>query len=188
MSKAVFLDRDGTLCADKVYLSDPQGLEPLPGVFPALESLQRGGFRLVVVTNQSGVARGLIPPGSLEAVHRELHRIFGERGVRFEAIYVCPHLPGGAVAEYSIGCDCRKPSPGLLLQAAEDLGIDLRRSFMVGDQGHDVEAGKRAGCRTVRLDLSGSGKGEATGAPPAPDFEAASWESAARWILSQEDE
>lgn len=187
MTKAVFLDRDGTLCADKVYLSDPQGLEPLPGVFPALEALQRGGFRLVVVTNQSGVARGLIPPDSLEAVHRELRRAFDDRGIRLEAVYFCPHLPGGAVAEYDRECDCRKPAPGLLLRAAADLGIDLRRSFMVGDQGHDVEAGQRAGCRTVRLDLTGSGKGKLTGAPPAPDFEAASWESAARWILSQED-
>lgn len=156
---ALFVDRDGTLIEDRGYLADPDGVQLLPGVVSTLAAVRRAGCRIVIVTNQSGLARGRISTVQLRAVHQRLTERFAEQSVSIDGIYVCPHHPEGNVARLRISCGCRKPAPGLLVQAAIELKLDLQRSLMVGDRWHDVDAGTRAGCR-ARLVLSGQGLDE----------------------------
>ena len=151
--KAVFVDRDRTLMEDPGYISDPQGVKLLPGVELAIRSLHQAGYKVVVVTNQSGVARGLLAEEMLEEIHAELRRQLGEKGVHLDAIYYCPYHPEGTVEQYAIESELRKPKPGMLLKAAAEMDIDLAASWMVGDSARDVEAGQRAGCKTVRVRL-----------------------------------
>lgn len=146
--RAVFLDRDGTLILNRDYLSDPTQVEPVPNAPEGVAAWSRAGFLPVVITNQSGIARGLLTPGRLGAIHRRMERLFARAGARFSAIYHCPHLPEGKVAVFAKECTCRKPRPGLLARAAVQLGIDLGASVMIGDTWRDEEAGRRAGCRT----------------------------------------
>lgn len=127
---------------------DPAKVLLAPTVAEGLRELQRHGFALVVVTNQPGVARGLFPCEALDVVRRRIELL---AGVTFDGFYYCPHDPAGVVVEFARTCHCRKPEPGLLLQAAEDLDLDLQRSWCIGDILHDVEAGNRAGCTTVLL-------------------------------------
>jgi histidinol-phosphate phosphatase family protein len=149
---AVFLDRDGTLIEDTGYPRDPALVRLLPGAAHALRLLGEAGFLLVVVSNQSGVGRGLITPVEAAAVHaRFVECLLGE-GVRLSGAYYCPHTPGE-------GCPCRKPAPGLLLHAAAEHGIDLPNSFLVGDRPSDAEAAVRAGCRPVLLGPVGWARG-----------------------------
>lgn len=135
---AVFLDRDGTLNVEKEYLHKHRDWVWIPGVISALRALQRGGYRLVVVTNQSGVARGYYKKADVDALHRRVSADLRRRGVALDGIYVCPHGPAD-------GCECRKPEPGMLLRAGRELGLDLASSFMVGDKAADVVAARRAG-------------------------------------------
>jgi len=149
--KAVFLDRDHTIIEDPGYLTEPSAVRLLPGVDLALQSLAQAGFKLVVVTNQSAIARGLLTAEGLERIHAEMGRQLADRGVTLDGIYHCPYHPEGTVEQYARESDDRKPSPGMLLRAAEDLDIDLPDSWMVGDSPRDIEAGQRAGCRTIRV-------------------------------------
>ena len=149
--KAVFLDRDNTLIEDPGYISDPKVVTLLPGVELALKSLAQCGYKLVVVTNQSGIARGLLTEQMLEKIHAELRRQLSERGARLDAIYYCPFHPEGTIEEYAKESDLRKPQPGMLELAAKELDIDLSQSWMVGDSARDIEAGQRAGCKTIRV-------------------------------------
>jgi D-glycero-D-manno-heptose 1,7-bisphosphate phosphatase len=149
---AVFLDKDGTLVADVPYNVDPSRTRLVPGAGSALRSLAAEGYRLVVVSNQSGVARGLFPEPALDLVERRLRELLHAEDVELDAFLYCPHLVAGSVRRYAVTCDCRKPAPGLLLRAAEDLRLDLPRSWMVGDILDDVEAGRAAGCRTALVD------------------------------------
>lgn len=151
--RAVFLDRDGTLVHARHYPSRPDDLVLYSGVVSELATLSAAGFALIVVTNQSGIARGLFTTEALDRMHDHLRRELEAGGAYLDAIYICPHHPEGSVAGFTIDCNCRKPRPGMLLQAARDLGIDLNRSWLVGDILDDVEAGNRAGCRTVLVDL-----------------------------------
>jgi len=151
--QAVFLDRDGTLIEDVGYPRDPDRVRLLPGVPEALQRLRQAGFRLVIVSNQSGVGRGLVTPEEVTAVHRRLIEVLEGHGVVIDDARYCPHAPEDA-------CDCRKPSPAMLYAAAEHLGIDLAGSFMVGDKASDAEAGRRAGAATVLLSADAGG-GEA---------------------------
>jgi histidinol-phosphate phosphatase family protein len=145
LSRAVFLDRDGVLTRERPgYVKVPEELQVLPGIGQALRDLRKMGFRLVVVTNQSVVGRGLASDEQMERIHEKLRSELKQIGSSVDAIYYCPHLPGA-------GCDCRKPEPGLILKAAKDLGIDVSSSWMIGDKEIDVEAAKRAGCRAVRV-------------------------------------
>lgn len=121
------------------------------GAIEALAEFSRAGYALVVITNQSGVARGFFREEALAGVRDRLATLLGSRA-RLDGFYYCPHAPDGAVARYAIACECRKPAPGLLLAAARDLDLDLSRSWMIGDILDDVEAGRRAGCRTVLID------------------------------------
>jgi D-glycero-D-manno-heptose 1,7-bisphosphate phosphatase len=150
--RALLLDRDGTLIGDVGYPRDPARVEPLPGALEALRALQ-ADFALVIVSNQSGIGRGLISEAEALAVHDRMIELFGRGGVRFTGAYYCPHAPDA-------GCACRKPAPGLLLDAARELGLDLAGSIMIGDKPSDIVAGLAAGCQyTVRLGPDSDGAG-----------------------------
>ena len=150
---ALFLDRDGTLVHARHYPSRPQELHLYEGIGAALKAFQDAGFCLVMITNQAGIARGYFTEEDLQSMHIYLAQELAKSEVRLDAIYYCPHHPDGVVPELAIRCDCRKPQPGMLLRASKDLGLDLRSSWFVGDILDDIEAGNRAGCRTVLVDL-----------------------------------
>jgi D-glycero-D-manno-heptose 1,7-bisphosphate phosphatase len=151
---AVFLDRDGTLVHPCHYPSRPEGLVLYDGLGRGLRLIQSIGFKLVVITNQSGLAHGYFGTSDLARMHIHLVAELARLGVWIDGIYYCPHHPEGRVTEFAIRCDCRKPRPGMLLRAAAELDIDLEWSWFVGDILDDVEAGNRAGCRTVLVDHS----------------------------------
>jgi len=152
--RAVFFDRDKTLIEDPGFINQPDQVRLFDDVPGAIARLRRAGFCIVVITNQSGVARGLITEEQLEAVHQRLQDLLAERGAPLDAIYSCPYLDGpeATVERYRRQSHLRKPDPGMLIEAAEDLKLDLRRSWIVGDRGRDIEAGRRAGCRTILLE------------------------------------
>jgi D-glycero-D-manno-heptose 1,7-bisphosphate phosphatase len=149
LQPAVFLDKDGTLIRDVPYNVDVDRIELYSDTGPALSRLQAAGFALVVVSNQSGVARGYFTEPALRGVETRLGELLAAFDVRIDAFYYCPHHRGGTVPEYTVACDCRKPEPGLLLRAAREHDLDLDASWMIGDTLHDVEAGHRAGCRSI---------------------------------------
>ena len=150
-AKAVFLDKDGTLVEDIPYNVEPDLIQPVEGVWKSLRLLHDAGYQLVVVSNQSGVARGFFTEADLEPTEKWLTWIFTAAGASLAGFYYCPHHPQGKVIQYAVDCPCRKPKPGMLYQAAQDLDIDLAASWMVGDILNDIEAGNRAGCRTVLI-------------------------------------
>ena len=147
--RIVILDRDGTLVIDRNYLSDPAGLEFMPGAAEGLRSLHARGYRLVVISNQSGVGRGLITPAQLQAMNVRLRDMVLETGARLEGVYCCPHRPED-------GCDCRKPGTRLLTDAAAELGFDPADAVVIGDKNSDIEFGHRAGALTILIDPDGS--------------------------------
>lgn len=153
--KAIFLDRDGTINKYVGFLRKEEEFELLPGVAEAIKKINKSGYLAVVVTNQPVIARGEVTFEGLETIHNKMETLLGKGGAYLDAIYFCPHHPHsgyeGEVKELKIDCDCRKPKPGMLLKAAEDLNIDLIQSYMVGDGENDIKAGKAAGCKTVLL-------------------------------------
>ena len=152
MQSAVFLDKDGTLLDDVPYNVDTSLMRLAPRAREALRLLTAHPVLLFVVSNQSGVALGKFGIDALNGVEAQLHTLFAESGAVLSGVYWCPHHPHGHVTPYAIECDCRKPAPGMLLRAAREHRLDLARSWFIGDILHDVEAGNRAGCRTVLLD------------------------------------
>lgn len=152
MKRAVFVDKDGTLVVDIPYNVDPARVRLSAGAGMGLRRLHDSGYLLAVITNQSGVALGYFPESALGAVELEIRRLLSEFGVTLSGFYYCPHHPEGSTPGYDVACECRKPRPGLILSAAAALGVDLARSWFVGDILDDVEAGRRAGCRTVLID------------------------------------
>ena len=183
---AVFLDRDGTMIGEVDYLRSVEQLRLLPGVAGAVRRLNEAGFAVVVTTNQSGVARGLLTEGDLDRIHEQLRQRLVRRGARLDGLYYCPHHPEAKVARYRRECGCRKPSPEMLQRAAAELDLDLKQSFAVGDSERDVEAGRRAGCRTV-LVRTGYGKRAEAGLGEAdrPDHIADDLASAVEWVLGE---
>jgi D-glycero-D-manno-heptose 1,7-bisphosphate phosphatase len=159
---AVFLDRDGTLIEDLGYPREPERIRLLDGVGAGLRTLRDAGFALVVISNQSGIGRGIIDPAEATAVHDRFITLLGAEQVQLDATHYCPHAP-------SDGCDCRKPEPTMLVRAAADLDISLGDSFMVGDKLSDAQAGHRAGCRTILLGDDGDADDDAVDAT-APDW------------------
>jgi histidinol-phosphate phosphatase family protein len=147
LRKAVFLDKDGTLIDDIPYNVDVNLIRLAPRAEEALQLMSQSGYGLFVVSNQSGVAAGYFPESALTAVEHHLRRLFATMGVRLEGFYYCPHPQ--TVEDARTACDCRKPLPGMILRAATEHGIDLAQSWMVGDILSDIEAGNRAGCRSV---------------------------------------
>lgn len=153
----MFLDRDGTINVEKEYLYKVKDFEFIPGAPEAIRKLKAAGFLVIVVTNQSGVARGYYGLDDVARLHEHMSAELAKHGASVDAFYVCPHHPDARVAELRIECDCRKGAPGMLLRAAAEHGIDLGRSYMVGDKLADIEAGEGAGCSTI-LVKTGYGK------------------------------
>jgi mannose-1-phosphate guanylyltransferase / phosphomannomutase len=149
--KAVFLDRDGTINKDAGFLTDIDSMELIPGAAEAVRKINESGYLAVVVTNQPVIARGELTFEQLQEINNKLETLLGKAGAYIDALYFCPHHPdkgfAGERPEYKCDCDCRKPKPGMLLQAAEDFNIDLSLSFMAGDSDRDVQAGIQAGCK-----------------------------------------
>lgn len=162
---AVFLDRDGTINVEKEYLHRSEEFEFIPGAPEAIRILKEAGYLVVVVTNQSGVARGYYDEAAVHRLHRFVDRELATVGASIDAYYLCPHHPHHGIGPYRTECACRKPLPGMLLAAAEDLEIDLSRSWIVGDKGADVAAGLAAGCRPIMV-RTGYGASEAGLVPP----------------------
>ncbi|MFL5728042.1 MAG: D-glycero-alpha-D-manno-heptose-1,7-bisphosphate 7-phosphatase [Cytophagaceae bacterium] len=152
MNKAVFLDKDGTLVENVPYNIDPARIKIYLDVPDALRRLKEHGFRLILVTNQAGVAHGYFREKDLWQSNDALLEKFRKYGIRLDGLYYCPHHYNGVVPEFTVDCECRKPKPGMLFMAAAELRITLAESWMIGDILHDVEAGNRAACRTILID------------------------------------
>ena len=183
----MFIDRDGTLIEETGYLNDLSRLKFFPYSVDAVRQLKRAGFLVIVVTNQAGIARGIVPPEFLALAHGHISTVMAAGGAAIDRYYHCPHHPDGIVPGLALACDCRKPAPGLWHRAAEELAVDLARSYTVGDRWLDVRAGHAAGTRTVMV-RTGYGLGEAP-APPdgvAADAIVSDLAAAAAWILQQD--
>lgn len=180
--RAVFLDRDGTLNEDTGYIGSPDGFTLLYGAGEAVKRLNEAGLRVVVITNQSGIGRGFFDEAALGVVNARLTELLTLEGALLDGIYYCPHLPDE-------GCSCRKPETGLILKAVAELGLDLARSFVVGDKASDIELGQRVGASSV-LVLTGAGKEEQgnISAEKGPDYVAKDLSEAASWIIDRLEE
>jgi D-glycero-D-manno-heptose 1,7-bisphosphate phosphatase len=190
-ARAVFLDRDGVLIEDHGPLVDAEDISVAAGAAQALRRLAAAGFKIVVVSNQTVVARGLLDPEEMLALQGQVEqRLCAAGAAPLDGFYFCPHHPNATVPAYRCRCDCRKPAPGLLLEAAAALGIDLTRSVMIGDRPSDVLAGKRAGCRTIQVTCGRhlDAPIEVTGGftPPDPDHLCADLDQAATHILAEQ--
>ncbi len=188
MRRAVFLDRDGTICGEVGYLDSIDLLKILPGVPAAIRRLNDSGLKVIVITNQSGVARGYFTESLLDRIHEKLVQDLAEQSARLDAVYYCPHHPEGTLARYRCDCDCRKPGIGLLERAAMEHNLDLASCFVVGDKYLDAETGFRAGARSI-LVLTGYGNEqyahERETWPRQPDYVAPDLAHAVDWVLEQ---
>lgn len=186
--RAVFLDRDNTIIDNDGYLGDPSKVKLLQGAATALSAIRRIGYRIVVVSNQSGVARGMFDEAAVEAVNQEMCRQLREQaGAHIDASYYCPYHPEAVVAEYKLDHEWRKPKPGMLKQAAEDFDLDLAQCWMIGDQPRDIAAGASAGCRTILLrdpDHPAS-ESESNGTSVSPNFIVKTLADAARIVARE---
>jgi D-glycero-D-manno-heptose 1,7-bisphosphate phosphatase len=151
MKRAIFLDKDGTLVKDVPYNVDPEKIHLTPYALDALKLLQDNGYNLILISNQSGIAHGYFTESDLRPVKHKIEQLLHSNKVTLKDFYYCPHHKNGTVAAYAVECECRKPQPGMLLKAAEEHTIDLMNSWMIGDILDDVEAGKKAGCKTILL-------------------------------------
>lgn len=172
-NRAVFLDRDGTIAPDVNYCSRPEDFELFPDVPQSIRMLNESGFKTVIITNQSGIARGYFTEETLALIHQKMKDELARGGASVDAIYYCPHHPDE-------GCDCRKPRTALFRRAARDLNIDFLSSFMIGDMEIDIKAGQEIGCKTVLVTTGPQGY---HGILDQPDYTADSLITAARWIL-----
>lgn len=160
MKRTIFLDRDGVITEDPPhYAHRIDQLKIIPRSGAAIRLLKKMGYLVIVVSNQSGVARGYYQEADIQCFHDEMVRQLSIEGAHIDAIYYCPHHPEAKVAEYRVACRCRKPEPGMLERAAEEHHIELDESYIIGDKVSDIEAGKRAGCRGI-LVLTGHGADE----------------------------
>ncbi|MDB5006847.1 MAG: hydrolase, HAD-superfamily, subfamily [Mucilaginibacter sp.] len=152
MKKAVFLDKDGTLVVDVPYNVDPDKIVLSDHCLKGLKRLQEDGFLLILITNQSGIARGYFKEEDLIAVEKKIRELLGHEEIVLDGFYYCPHHPDGVINSLAIDCDCRKPEAGMLFRAAQEMGVNLNLSWMIGDILNDVEAGNRAGCKSILID------------------------------------
>lgn len=155
---AVFLDRDGTIIRQVELLHKPEELRLLPGSAPAIARLNRLGYLVIIITNQPVIARGIAVPEEIDHIHAVLIDRFKKRGAKIDAVYFCPHHPHGNIKKYRIVCRCRKPSPGMIFRAAGEHGVDLSKSFMIGDSTADVGAGNRAKIKIILVKTGRGGK------------------------------
>ena len=176
---AVFVDRDGTVCFDRHYLADPAGLDLVPTVAEGIARMNAAGIPVIMVTNQSGIARGRFCESTLLDIHAELRRMLAAKGARVDDVFFCPHLPDA-------GCSCRKPAPGMLIQAKEKHGVDLTKSFVIGDRMMDIEMAHAVGAIGVLVPEPGdqySVDKEIASSSQKPDFRAETFVDAVDWIL-----
>jgi D-glycero-D-manno-heptose 1,7-bisphosphate phosphatase len=189
MNKAVFLDRDGTINEEVGYLTSLEMLRLIPGVGAAIKRLNQAGFKVVVVTNQAGVARGYFTESLVKEANARLEQMLLDTGAKLDGIYYCPHHPTEGNSPYTVACDCRKPKIGLMNRAAQDIDIDIKNSYMVGDKWSDVELGQRAGSRTV-LVRSGFSPDDPANVRSShvsdPDFTAHDLSEAVDWIIQDQ--
>jgi D-glycero-D-manno-heptose 1,7-bisphosphate phosphatase len=187
--RAVFLDRDGTINEEVGYVNHIERFRLLPGTGEAIRLLNRNEIKVVVVTNQAGVARGYFPESLIHLIHRKMKDDLREKGAHLDGVYYCPHHPDVGEPPYRQRCRCRKPETGLIEEAVKDLGIDCSKSYMIGDRGADIEFGCRIGSKNI-LVLTGYGKGEweyfGGQWKSKPDFVAQDLFEAVRWVLQQE--
>ena len=181
---AVFLDRDGTMIEDVGYLDRLDQIAFFPWTIDAVRALNRAGLPVVVITNQSGIARGIFSEAFVDETHRAISAQLAAGGARVDAYYYCPHHPRGTVARYAVPCDCRKPGAALIHRAAHDLGLDPSRSFMVGDKWLDIGAARAAGARGILVRTGLGAAQEAHGSPNlTPDAIVDNLAAAVSWIL-----
>jgi len=176
---AAFIDRDGTMVLDKHYLADPRGLDIIPTVPEGIKKLNDANVPVIVITNQSGIARGKFDEATLELIHQRLFEILEDSGAIVNGIYYCPHMPNA-------GCDCRKPKPGMLLRAKEEHGFDLRRSYVIGDRMLDIEMAHSVGAIGVLVPEPGDQyhvDSEIEASKEMPDMKKATFLEAVDWIL-----
>jgi len=182
MERAVFLDRDGTIIEDIGYLDECSKIRFLPRVSAAIKLLNENGFRVIVTTNQSGVARGYFTEETLREINRYIQESLSKQRALIDKTYYCPHHIEGIIEKYRKECHCRKPNPGMIKEAAVEYDIDLKGSFVIGDKISDIEAGHRAGCKTVLLaDKEYPEEGEIAS---MPDYIAADLYEAVNWLVS----
>ena len=187
MQPAVFLDRDGTINEQMGYINHISRFHLLPQAAEAIKLFNDHGLPVVVVTNQSGLARGYFPEELLNQVHEKMERQLAEQGARVDRIYICSHHPEAKEEKFRINCDCRKPKTGLFTRAAKDMNIDLSRSYVVGDRWSDLKSAAAVNAKSI-LVLTGYGRGDRQYIGPAqqvqPDYVADDLLAAARWILA----
>lgn len=188
--RAVFLDRDGVIIEDIHLLTQTSQIRVLPGVPQALSRLREAGFGLIVVSNQPVVARGLATEADVEQIHDELNRRLAAAGSGVDQFYFCPHHPNATLPSYRVNCMCRKPQPGLILQAAKEHRFNLASSILVGDRVTDIIAGSRAGCRTILVQTGQHvappiQTAEPIDATVQPDWTCADLTEAVDWILKR---
>jgi D-glycero-D-manno-heptose 1,7-bisphosphate phosphatase len=187
--RAIIMDRDGTLCEEVGYVNHVSRIRVPERSVRAVRLANEAGFQTVVVTNQAGVARGYFEEALILDVHDRIREVLADGGARLDGMYYCPHHPSAGEAPYRRDCDCRKPGPGMLLRASREMGIDLRRSYMVGDSPKDIEAGRAAGATTILL-RTGYGRGEIEHRSDRwsvrPDHVAEDLLEAVEWILERE--
>jgi D-glycero-D-manno-heptose 1,7-bisphosphate phosphatase len=188
-ARAIVMDRDGTVCDEVGYVNHLSRIRLLPRSAAAIRRAREAGYKTVVVTNQAGVARGYFDEDLVLKVHDRVQEMLAAEGTRLDAIYYCPHHPDTGDGSYRKDCDCRKPRPGMLLRARDEMGIDLARSYVVGDSMRDIAAGRRVGATTI-LVLTGYGRGEyeyrSAGWTTRPDHIAEDLMDAVEWILARD--
>ncbi len=185
MRKAVFLDRDGTVIEECHYLKEPGQVKLLPGVIRGINLLKANVFLIVIVTNQSGIARGIFDLESLEQVNKEVTKQLAADGVIIDGLYFCPHHPEGIVPPFNTYCQCRKPETAMALQAEKELNISLRDSYMIGDKEIDISFGNKFGAKASILVATGYGKEISD---TKADYRAVNFWDAATWILKNESQ
>jgi len=183
MAKAIFLDKDGTLIPDIPYNVKPALITLQANAIKGLQRLRDEGYLFIVISNQAGVASGIFTEDALPAVEKRLAELMDVHGLQLSGFYYCPHYPDGIVEGYNYDCDCRKPKPGMIINAGQDHNIDLAESWMIGDILNDVEAGNRAGCKTVLID-NGNETEWVTGPMRVPTYTCTSINQAATNILT----
>ncbi len=181
--RAVFLDRDGTINVEKGYVHKIEDFEFIPGAQLAIKMFKNAGFLVIVVSNQSGVARGYYSIDAVRRLHEHMDRELARHGTAVDAYYICPHHPQGIVEEYTKTCDCRKPAPGMIIKAGQEFSLDLSTSFLVGDKESDIEAALNAGCRPVLVGTIYGSSVPSSVPPDVPRF--ASLLDAATAIMEQ---
>ncbi len=184
LRRAIFFDRDGTLNVDAGYITSPEKIELAPDAAAGAALLAGAGYALLITSNQSAIARGMLTEAQADRIDQRLVALLRDAGVSIEAVYRCPHLPAGSVEAFAIECDCRKPKPGLITRAARERGIDLESSWVIGDRVRDIQAGLAAGCRTIAVKTIGPAHATERMEFPAGTMHAHSLLDAARIILA----